>query len=83
MICSDRIGSVIDLNSDAQRAEAMMNIVPMPAPSQEKVVDLRDLSQDPKRMLKVLWKEFVHHIEDYELEQRDHLNEPEERRHAA
>jgi hypothetical protein len=56
----------------------------MLAPSQEKVVDLRDLSEYPRRMLKVLWKEFVHHIEDYELEQsEEHMNEPEERRYAA
>ncbi len=62
----------------------MMNIVPMPAPSPDKVVDLKELSDDPKRMLKVLWKEFINHIEDYEIEQMKlQRSDPEERRFAA
>ena len=46
-----------------------MNIVDMNAPAKnDDAIDLCELSTDQKRMLRVQWKEFLHWIEDYEME---------------
>lgn len=46
-----------------------MNVVDMSALPHEIATNLDQLPSDLRRMLKVQWKEFIHFVEDYEMDQ--------------